>query len=234
MDFIQTDGDHVEPADNAVVGTWPQDYQEAARNLEKNGRIPSVRDPWPKKPWIASTWLSIKRFPDNLPSASTDLGDLPVPGQERGRKVVSMKLDYTARIDDIPQPVGLRDPPRPSFPVHAKEYKQLPQIPRDELHFLTNQQKPDFEHKSHASRRKIQADSFTQDQDRKTLTAARRDWVKRAFLHAWEGYKAKAFGHDETAPVSGKTRDGYNAWGATTIDALSVPRRAFFAKLTWM
>lgn len=66
----------------------------------------------------------------------------------------------------------------------------------------------------------IQADRFPTDPERLKVTAARRDWVKRAFLHAWEGYKAKAFGHDETAPVSGKTRDGYNAWGATVIDAL--------------
>ena len=39
-------------------------------------------------------------------------------------------------------------------------------------------------------------------------------------IHVWEGYKAAAWGHDETAPVSGGSRDGFNGWGATLVDAL--------------
>jgi len=38
----------------------------------------------------------------------------------------------------------------------------------------------------------------------------RRDWVKRAFLHAWEGYKRHAWGHDELSPVSNLWVDNYN------------------------
>ncbi|GAA5896495.1 glycoside hydrolase family 47 protein [Sporobolomyces salmoneus] len=48
----------------------------------------------------------------------------------------------------------------------------------------------------------------------------RRDWVKRAFLHAWEGYKEHAWGHDELAPVSNLWSDRYNGWGATLVDNL--------------
>ncbi|GAA6013653.1 hypothetical protein JCM11491_002740 [Sporobolomyces phaffii] len=48
----------------------------------------------------------------------------------------------------------------------------------------------------------------------------RRDWVKRAFLHAWEGYKEHAWGHDELAPVSNLWSDNYNGWGATLVDNL--------------
>ncbi|KAM0793373.1 hypothetical protein ACM66B_000828 [Microbotryomycetes sp. NB124-2] len=48
----------------------------------------------------------------------------------------------------------------------------------------------------------------------------RRDWVKRAFLHAWEGYKQHAWGHDEIKPVSSGHANGYNGWGANIVDNL--------------
>lgn len=70
--------------------------------------------------------------------------------------------------------------------------------------------------------RPVQAKHFPQSAERKALTQKRRDWVKRAFLHAWEAYKANAFGHDEVTPLTGSQRDGYNAWGATAVDALWV------------
>ena len=73
----------------------------------------------------------------------------------------------------------------------------------------------------------------------------RREWVKRAFMHAWEGYSTHAYGHDELSPVSGRWSDNYNGawpsepssvslrpslmplrrapyagWGATLVDSL--------------
>ncbi|KAL1953470.1 hypothetical protein VTO42DRAFT_2784 [Malbranchea cinnamomea] len=44
--------------------------------------------------------------------------------------------------------------------------------------------------------------------------------IKDAFLHAWNGYKTHAMGHDEVAPVSGKVRDPFMGWGATLVDSL--------------
>ncbi|CAD6900004.1 unnamed protein product [Tilletia controversa] len=52
------------------------------------------------------------------------------------------------------------------------------------------------------------------------LAKKRQRLVKNAFLHAWEGYKAKAWGHDEVAPVSGRHNDNFNGWGATPVDVL--------------
>lgn len=40
--------------------------------------------------------------------------------------------------------------------------------------------------------------------------AHRREWVKRAFLHAWEGYKKHAWGHDEVMPLSNLFSNNYN------------------------
>lgn len=37
----------------------------------------------------------------------------------------------------------------------------------------------------------VQASDFPTNEDQLKLTRARRDWVQRAFLHSWEGYKAR-------------------------------------------
>ncbi|PWN88406.1 seven-hairpin glycosidase [Acaromyces ingoldii] len=44
--------------------------------------------------------------------------------------------------------------------------------------------------------------------------------VRNAFLHAWQGYKRLAWGHDELKPVTEVPHDNFNGWGATIVDAL--------------
>lgn len=48
----------------------------------------------------------------------------------------------------------------------------------------------------------------------------RRGWVRNAFQHVWEGYKARAWGHDELRPISGKV--SLEIW---RCDFLSNPTR---------
>ena len=54
-----------------------------------------------------------------------------------------------------------------------------------------------------------------EERDELRLEEARKGYVRRAFQHAWEGYKAKCYGHDEVAPVSGQCSDHYNGWGVS-------------------
>ncbi|KAJ9055741.1 hypothetical protein DSO57_1000599 [Entomophthora muscae] len=50
----------------------------------------------------------------------------------------------------------------------------------------------------------------------------RREEVRGAFLHAWEGYENIAFGSDEVRPLSNATvNDRFQGWGATMVDSLS-------------
>ena len=44
--------------------------------------------------------------------------------------------------------------------------------------------------------------------------------IKKAFEHAWSGYKEYAMPHDELAPVSKGFKDPFNGWGATLVDTL--------------
>ena len=44
--------------------------------------------------------------------------------------------------------------------------------------------------------------------------------VKKAFEHAWNGYKQHAWLHDEVAPISGDTSETFAGWAATLVDSL--------------
>ncbi|SNX85278.1 related to Mannosyl-oligosaccharide 1,2-alpha-mannosidase IC [Melanopsichium pennsylvanicum] len=58
------------------------------------------------------------------------------------------------------------------------------------------------------------------DPARDELVALRQKMVRNAFIHAWEGYKKYAWGHDELKPVSKSAQDPFNGWGASIVDAL--------------
>lgn len=49
---------------------------------------------------------------------------------------------------------------------------------------------------------------------------ARQQNVKKAFIHAWSGYKKYAMGYDELMPVSKQGVNGLGGLGATIVDAL--------------
>lgn len=48
----------------------------------------------------------------------------------------------------------------------------------------------------------------------------RQEVVRIEFQHAWNGYKEKAWGHDELTPVSGRFADPFAGWSATLVDSL--------------
>ncbi len=48
----------------------------------------------------------------------------------------------------------------------------------------------------------------------------RRERIKNAMIHAWEGYKDHAFGHDEVKPVTGGSTSHWGGLGVSLVDAL--------------
>ncbi|KAA1129581.1 hypothetical protein PGTUg99_030524 [Puccinia graminis f. sp. tritici] len=54
----------------------------------------------------------------------------------------------------------------------------------------------------------------------RTIRLERQGWVRRGFQHVWEGYKARAWAHDELKPVSGSFQNPFGGWGATLVDCL--------------
>ncbi|OBT68914.1 hypothetical protein VE03_01338 [Pseudogymnoascus sp. 23342-1-I1] len=54
----------------------------------------------------------------------------------------------------------------------------------------------------------------------RSIREGRRDKVRDEFMHAWNGYKKHAWGHDEVGPVNGGFRDPFCGWAATMVDSL--------------
>lgn len=67
---------------------------------------------------------------------------------------------------------------------------------------------------------RIQASLPPEPPAAKPIRLARRAAVKTAFLHAWNGYTAHAWLHDELLPLSGGFKDPYVGWAATLVDSL--------------
>lgn len=57
--------------------------------------------------------------------------------------------------------------------------------------------------------------------DHTELLEQRRQSVKAAFLHGWQGYKKYAFGFDELKPLTNRSHNPFGGLGATIIDSLS-------------
>lgn len=66
----------------------------------------------------------------------------------------------------------------------------------------------------------IQASFRSETKIAESVRLQRRAEVKGAFLHAWKGYKEKAWLHDELLPVSGGHKDPFVGWAATLVDSL--------------
>jgi mannosyl-oligosaccharide alpha-1,2-mannosidase len=66
----------------------------------------------------------------------------------------------------------------------------------------------------------IQAKFKQEKEEAKDARQRKLNAIKDAFLHAWKGYKEHAWGKDEVRPVTGNSRNTFNGWCATLVDAL--------------
>lgn len=67
---------------------------------------------------------------------------------------------------------------------------------------------------------KIQHDFPRESWYRRRQRVNRQTAVKKAFEHAWKGYKKHAWLHDELSPLSGDNRETFAGWAATLVDSL--------------
>lgn len=67
---------------------------------------------------------------------------------------------------------------------------------------------------------KIQYDFPDETSSARKEREERRNAVKKAFKHAWKGYKENAWLKDELAPISGGYRKAFSGWAATLVDTL--------------
>ncbi|OAV93850.1 hypothetical protein PTTG_27181 [Puccinia triticina 1-1 BBBD Race 1] len=167
----------------------------------RNGFKP-LRDS--KSPWLASNpagvmlinRLSRNRFP---PAGSTDpsRGSAPPPSPPWPPRTSLKEKDHSLKT---PIPKHLIAGLNTSYVWEDRDRVKDGNLPQIQW---AGFDKPDWE----------------SDSDR-TNRLERQGWVRRGFQHVWEGYKAKAWGHDELKPISGSFQDPFAGWGATLVDCL--------------
>lgn len=67
---------------------------------------------------------------------------------------------------------------------------------------------------------RIQHEFAAESVEARSIREERQDKVRDEFMHAWNGYKKYAWGHDEVGPVKGGFRDPFCGWAATMVDSL--------------
>ncbi|GAA5898592.1 hypothetical protein JCM6882_000874 [Rhodosporidiobolus microsporus] len=186
---------------------------------------PTFSDPWSDvtdRSWLGRRWLSVERF------GSTAMGWKSTPDPpERDpppAKWLLKAFEYTAavagRVSDgtkmkLAKGMGFEEMTgRPTKVPHEvlKLGKPLRGYKVSDLgQGKMGEQEPP----------RVQAEEGEDDSDKRVEEETlRRDFVKRAFMHAWSGYSKYAYGHDEVSPVSNLWSDNYNGWGATLVDSL--------------
>lgn len=124
-----------------------------------------------------------------------------------------------ARLSNIP--TGFPNWPPENEDADSAQKQKPVKIPWKALFRPSGYKGPVALEEATVEEKRIQALRFRENEDDIAIRRARQDWVKRAFLHAWRGYKNKAWGHDEVKPINGKGSNGFNGWGATIVDSLS-------------
>lgn len=127
-------------------------------------------------------------------------------------KIADSKLDLTSNTVDQSSALAAQFPSPSESLSHARPahwIKPTPKypIPTENLHLLPTG-KPQYIPR-------IQKAFPEEDAAQKTERLKRQAAVKEEFLHAWNGYKEKALGHDELKPVSGSVNDPFGQWAAT-------------------
>ncbi|KAL4780254.1 glycosyl hydrolase family 47-domain-containing protein [Aspergillus varians] len=132
---------------------------------------------------------------DNVPSQDHELSD------HRPQTGAQTQTKHDDEIDEDVSSIPHWQPMPEQHPIKPETLIKLPAGPSKSLPQL--QAKVKDESSADKMQRLQQLDS-----------------IKSAFLHAWNGYKVSAMGHDEVKPLRGGYKDSFNGWGATLVDSL--------------
>ncbi|XP_014561786.1 glycoside hydrolase family 47 protein [Bipolaris victoriae FI3] len=194
-----------------------------ATSLKGNAGEALHKDTKPRPP-VAHETKSLKL---DVPAASTfqPLQTPPPVKKPASSPAPSPEVTKQPLKPSIPSPLPPRphdDPAAiidndvdPSSSIEVIHWKKLPEhfpIPTESLIRLPSGKPKTLP--------KIQAKFKPEDALAKTDRNAKLDKIRSVAKKAWDGYRTKAWLHDELRPQSGTFRDPFAQWGATLVDAL--------------
>lgn len=138
-------------------------------------------------------------------------------------KLSSSKLDSGAQADHLPYQFVEEidhggtgrvsvDHPESGARRHWQKFPEQFPVPADELIKLPTS----VARAAPKLQAKFKDESSADKQERLQQLST----IKAEFMHAWEGYKKTALGHDEIKPLTATYDDPFNGWGATLVDTL--------------
>ena len=171
-----------------------------SHDLQSGPGLPQQSQEHPSTSDTASAESSAEEHSDAVPAESDKEKDYwPNAADTEHGSPAKGRLAVEGPESSWPAPHWTK--PREHFPLPAEE---LIKLPSDQPRQLPKLQATFKDESSHDKMKRLQ----------------RLSQIKETFVHAWNGYKVAAMGHDEVTPVRGGSRDPFNGWGATLVDTL--------------
>lgn len=178
---------------------------------------PAWPDPWPDLPknWNGREWLSEDRFPGDGEGMSDPPERDPPPA-----RYLSKAYEYAAAAAKYLSQNSIRRPKQAPLPKFDERTGRPKRVPHEEVYIHQGGWKGPKLKVSEIKGGKMPKVQWEgelaggEEGERAIEEGRRREWVKRAFLHAWEGYKKHAWGHDELMPLSNLFSNNYNGESA--------------------
>lgn len=223
-------GEHGVHDGSAKLGAFVADELDSLPEITLEGGTRYVHvlpqswpDPWPRVPKVVRQWFSPKRFP---PPAGVDGIEADTPANQAARKQARNGIGTKPPREIYEAPKAYTDAAFTwaskrgewlastglMHPTESFDSRGRPNMIDREHVFLGP---PEYEapmlvspapKDASARMRKVQADfaRLVRSKPERVQDNQRKEWVRRAFLHVWEAYKANAWGYDELRPLSGK------------------------------
>ncbi|GAA5838295.1 hypothetical protein JCM9279_003191 [Rhodotorula babjevae] len=238
--------DHTAPpglaGDSSVAETGTHDdapIVDMAQFIQPRRSVPpSWPDPWAdeSRSWQGRRWLGVARF-GSSDAGWRDLAEPPERSPPPARHLLKA-LEYSAAVAGRNPQDGTRRRLTPGMAFDERTGRPRP-VPHAELKlgrergwkppqgFSASElgsgsvgERRDVPRVQHDGPLRDEGASEGDDERREAEERHRRDWVKRAFMHAWTGMSEHAYGHDEVQPVSNGHSNNYAGWGASIVDSL--------------
>lgn len=204
--------DHSGKAGNRVAPlTWtprPEIVKETRSLDVKVGAAETSHARIPPPP-IASAVRPVNKFPP-APQTSEKPTPVGLGDVENGPTILPEQVEVL--IEHGKGRVEVPPPPSTATPIHwVQQSEHFPIPSASTIQLPSGSPKPIP---------KIQYSFKEESSNAKADREGKLKAIKDAFMHAWSGYKRKAWMKDELAPVSGAFRNPFNFWGATLVDTL--------------
>ncbi|KAL4935512.1 hypothetical protein BDV06DRAFT_206824 [Aspergillus oleicola] len=206
------------PVDQQTPPTPNENLDGQAKNNNADSKNPVRPPPYeqPQQQWPPEQQQQQQQQPPFKGSDDTSSG----PSVERPDSFNNEPSEHNDIVGSTPQ-TGAQTQSKHDEDEHELDTSAIPHWkPTPEQHPIKPETLIKLPTGSSKTLPQLQAKIKDESSTDKMQRLQKLDTIKSAFLHAWNGYKVSAMGHDEVRPLHGGVKDTFNGWGATLVDSL--------------